>query len=119
MEPISCSPVTVTHRLGQFYRSKNNYVSFQAVVSTLRDADETGTTAVSDLSLSRDVARLSEVADFSEGPEDDDNGEHCFFIQYELDFEFINMQMTDYLVILISSSVLFNYNFRQWNNYFS
>ncbi|CAH2093659.1 unnamed protein product [Euphydryas editha] len=45
----------------------------QAVVATLRDADETATTAISDLSLSRDVARLSEMADISEGPEDDDN----------------------------------------------
>ncbi|XP_061722538.1 RIMS-binding protein 2 isoform X4 [Cydia pomonella] len=45
----------------------------QAVVATLRDADESATTAISDLSLSRDVARLSEVADLSEGPEDDDN----------------------------------------------
>ncbi|KAL4703509.1 hypothetical protein ACJJTC_018093, partial [Scirpophaga incertulas] len=45
----------------------------QAVVATLRDVDESATTAVSDLSLSRDVARLSEVADLSEGPEDDDN----------------------------------------------
>ncbi|XP_069357174.1 RIMS-binding protein 2 isoform X3 [Maniola hyperantus] len=45
----------------------------QAVVATLRDADETATTAISDLSLSRDVARLSEMADINEGPEDDDN----------------------------------------------
>ncbi|CAK1541741.1 unnamed protein product [Leptosia nina] len=45
----------------------------QAVVATLRDADETATTAVSDLSLSRDVARLSEVADVTDGSEDDDN----------------------------------------------
>ncbi|CAH2233948.1 jg21430 [Pararge aegeria aegeria] len=45
----------------------------QAVVATLRDADETATTAISDLSLSRDVARLSEMADISECPEDDDN----------------------------------------------
>ncbi|CAH0402680.1 unnamed protein product [Chilo suppressalis] len=45
----------------------------QAVVATLRDVDESATTAVSDLSLSRDVARLNEVADISEGPEDDDN----------------------------------------------
>ncbi|XP_041971946.1 RIMS-binding protein 2 isoform X4 [Aricia agestis] len=45
----------------------------QAVVATLRDVDETATTAISDLSLSRDVARLSEMADISEGPEDDDN----------------------------------------------
>ncbi|XP_050668383.1 peripheral-type benzodiazepine receptor-associated protein 1 [Leptidea sinapis] len=45
----------------------------QAVVATLRDADETATTAVSDLSLSRDVARLSEVADITDGSEDDDN----------------------------------------------
>ncbi|KAI5632354.1 variant SH3 domain-containing protein [Phthorimaea operculella] len=44
----------------------------QAVVATLKDAEET-VTAISDLSLSRDVARLSEVADLSEGPEDDDN----------------------------------------------
>lgn len=43
-------------------------------MTTLRDVDESATTAVSDLSLSRDVARLSEVADLSEGPEDDDNG---------------------------------------------
>lgn len=46
----------------------------QAVVASLRDVDESATTAISDLSLSRDVARLSEVADLSEGPEDDDNG---------------------------------------------
>ncbi|KAJ0173196.1 hypothetical protein K1T71_011372 [Dendrolimus kikuchii] len=45
----------------------------QAVIASLRDVDESATTAVSDLSLSRDVARLSEVADLSEGPEDDDN----------------------------------------------
>ncbi|CAG9559185.1 unnamed protein product [Danaus chrysippus] len=45
----------------------------QAVVATLRDADETATTAISDMSLSRDVARLSEMADISDGPEDDDN----------------------------------------------
>ncbi|CAK1590152.1 unnamed protein product [Parnassius mnemosyne] len=45
----------------------------QGVVTTLRDADESATTAISDLSLSRDVARLSEMADISEGPEDDDN----------------------------------------------
>ncbi|CAG5047664.1 unnamed protein product [Parnassius apollo] len=45
----------------------------QAVLTTLRDADESATTAISDLSLSRDVARLSEMADISEGPEDDDN----------------------------------------------
>ncbi|CAB3245774.1 unnamed protein product [Arctia plantaginis] len=45
----------------------------QAVVATLRDADESATTAVSEISLSRDVARLSEVAELSEGPEDDDN----------------------------------------------
>ncbi|XP_047999657.1 uncharacterized protein LOC125236775 [Leguminivora glycinivorella] len=50
----------------------------QAVVATLRDADESATTAISDLSLSRDVARLSEVADLSEGPEDDDNAELFF-----------------------------------------
>ncbi|XP_053617014.1 RIMS-binding protein 2 isoform X4 [Plodia interpunctella] len=50
----------------------------QAVVATLRDVDESATTAVSDLSLSRDVARLSEVADISEGPEDDDNAELFF-----------------------------------------
>ncbi|XP_052738774.1 uncharacterized protein LOC112051556 isoform X3 [Bicyclus anynana] len=51
----------------------------QAVVATLRDADETATTAISDLSLSRDVARLSEMADISECPEDDDNGPKLFF----------------------------------------
>lgn len=45
-------------------------------MATLRDADESATTAISDLSLSRDVARLSEVADISEGPEDDDSGKH-------------------------------------------
>ncbi|XP_045523230.1 RIMS-binding protein 2 isoform X5 [Pieris brassicae] len=45
----------------------------QAVVATLRDADETATTAISDMSLSRDVARLSEVADVTDGSEDDDN----------------------------------------------
>ncbi|XP_049879381.1 RIMS-binding protein 2-like isoform X10 [Pectinophora gossypiella] len=50
----------------------------QAVVATLRDAEDTATTAISDLSLSRDVARLSEVADISEGPEDDDNAELFF-----------------------------------------
>ncbi|KAM3963799.1 LOW QUALITY PROTEIN: RIMS binding protein [Aphomia sociella] len=50
----------------------------QAVVATLRDVDESATTAISDLSLSRDVARLSEVADISEGPEDDDNAELFF-----------------------------------------
>ncbi|XP_026313445.1 peripheral-type benzodiazepine receptor-associated protein 1 isoform X4 [Hyposmocoma kahamanoa] len=44
----------------------------QAVVQTLRE-DEANTTAISDISISRDVARLSEVADISEGPEDDDN----------------------------------------------
>lgn len=48
---------------------------FQAVVQTLRE-DEANTTAISDISISRDVARLSEVADISEGPEDDDNGKH-------------------------------------------
>ncbi|XP_075983360.1 RIMS binding protein isoform X4 [Anticarsia gemmatalis] len=50
----------------------------QAVVATLRDADESATTAVSEVSLSRDVARLSEVAELSEGPEDDDNAELFF-----------------------------------------
>ncbi|XP_068623681.1 RIMS-binding protein 2 [Battus philenor] len=50
----------------------------QAVLATLRDTDETATTAISDLSLSRDVARLSEMADISEGPEDDDNAELFF-----------------------------------------
>lgn len=50
------------------------FLHHQAVVATLRDADETATTAISDMSLSRDVARLSEMADISEGPEDDDNG---------------------------------------------
>lgn len=50
------------------------HVFVQAVVATLRDADESATTVISDLSLSRDVARLSEVADLAEGPEDDDNG---------------------------------------------
>lgn len=53
-----------------------NLVSgFQAVVQTLRE-DEANTTAISDISISRDVARLSEVADISEGPEDDDNGKY-------------------------------------------
>lgn len=53
-------------------------VSFypQAIVSTLRDVDE-ATTAISELSISRDVARLSEVVELSEGPEDDDNGKHA------------------------------------------
>ncbi|XP_013144153.1 PREDICTED: RIMS-binding protein 2 isoform X2 [Papilio polytes] len=51
----------------------------QAVIATLRDSDEpTTTTTISDLSLSRDVARLSEMADISEGPEDDDNAELFF-----------------------------------------
>ncbi|GBP00573.1 RIMS-binding protein 2 [Eumeta japonica] len=50
----------------------------QAVVATLRDVDESATTAVSDMSLSREVARLSEVADIGEGAEDDDNGEVFF-----------------------------------------
>ncbi|XP_028040007.1 RIMS-binding protein 2 isoform X4 [Bombyx mandarina] len=45
----------------------------QAVVTSMRDVDESATTAVSELSLSRDVARLSETADINEGPEDDDN----------------------------------------------
>lgn len=47
----------------------------QAIVSTLRDVDE-ATTAISELSISRDVARLSEVAELSDGAEDDDNGKH-------------------------------------------
>lgn len=47
-------------------------------MATLRDADETATTAISELSLSRDVARLSEMADITEGPEDDDNGKYPF-----------------------------------------
>lgn len=50
----------------------------QAVVTSLRDVDESATTAISDLSLSRDVARLAEMADLSEGPEDDDNGKNHF-----------------------------------------
>lgn len=49
-------------------------VNLQAVVTSMRDVDESATTAVSELSLSRDVARLSETADINEGPEDDDNG---------------------------------------------
>lgn len=53
----------------------NTVFGFQAVVQTLRE-DEANTTAISDISISRDVARLSEVADISEGPEDDDNGKH-------------------------------------------
>lgn len=48
------------------------------MVATLRDADESATTAVSEVSLSRDVARLSEVAELSEGPEDDDNGKQSY-----------------------------------------
>lgn len=64
--------------ISTLYILKKPYSSFnrQAVVATLRDADESATTAISDLSLSRDVARLSEVADLSEGPEDDDSGKH-------------------------------------------
>lgn len=61
-----------------------NIVSgFQAVVQTLRE-DEANTTAISDISISRDVARLSEVADLSEGPEDDDNGKHSTAMHYSL-----------------------------------
>lgn len=52
----------------------NNYLK-QAVVGALRDPDETATMGgVSDISLSREVARLSEMADIGEGGEDDDNG---------------------------------------------
>lgn len=41
-------------------------------MATLREADEV---AASDGSVSREVARLNEVADIGEGAEDDDNGE--------------------------------------------
>lgn len=44
----------------------------QAVVTSIRDQDESAT--VSDITISRDVARLSEMADMVDGPEDDDNG---------------------------------------------
>ncbi|XP_072934285.1 RIMS-binding protein 2 isoform X2 [Epargyreus clarus] len=44
----------------------------QVVAATLQP-DDTNTTAISDMSLSRDVARLSEVVDINDGPEDDDN----------------------------------------------
>ncbi|XP_037292571.1 RIMS-binding protein 2 isoform X2 [Manduca sexta] len=57
----------------EFHQVYDKFSVKQAVVATLRDVDESATTAVSDLSLSRDVARLSEMADMSEGPEDDDN----------------------------------------------
>lgn len=50
----------------------------QAVVTSIRDQDESAT--VSDLTISRDVARLSEMADMAEGPEDDDNGKTRYLV---------------------------------------
>lgn len=51
----------------------------QSIVASMSGVDESATTAISDLSLTtRDVARLSEMADIAEGPEDDDNGKQLY-----------------------------------------